>query len=77
MSDAVLLEQKGMVAILTINKPKANQLSHDVFETMRKYLDTLEIDKSVCLLLLVQVIKYFALVPTYHRALVISVPLIF
>ena len=31
MSDAVLLEQKGMVAILTINKPKANQLSHDVF----------------------------------------------
>ncbi|MBP8986775.1 MAG: enoyl-CoA hydratase/isomerase family protein [Spirochaetes bacterium] len=52
MSDAVLLEQKGMVAILTINKPKANQLSHDVFETMRKYLDTLEIDKNIRVLVI-------------------------
>jgi len=52
MSDAVLLEQKGMVAILTINKPKANQLSHDVFETMRKYLDTLEIDANIRVLVI-------------------------
>ncbi|HOF12926.1 MAG TPA: enoyl-CoA hydratase/isomerase family protein [Spirochaetota bacterium] len=52
MSDAVLLEQKGMVAILTINKPKANQLSHDVFETMRKYLDTLEIDNNIRVLVI-------------------------
>ncbi|HOE21564.1 MAG TPA: enoyl-CoA hydratase/isomerase family protein, partial [Spirochaetota bacterium] len=52
MSDAVLLEQKGMVAILTINKPKANQLSHDVFETMRKYLDTLGIDANIRVLVI-------------------------
>jgi enoyl-CoA hydratase/carnithine racemase len=47
MSDAVLFEQKEKVAILTINKPKANQLSHDVFETMRKHLDTIEKDKGI------------------------------
>lgn len=47
MTDAVLMHQKGMTAVLTINKPKANQLSHDVFETMRKYLDTLETDKNI------------------------------
>ncbi len=52
MSDAVLLEQKGMIGVLTINKPKANQLSHDVFETMRKYLDTLEIDKNIRVLVI-------------------------
>lgn len=52
MSDAVLFEQKGMIGVLTINKPKANQLSHDVFETMRKLLDSLEIDKNIRVLVL-------------------------
>lgn len=52
MSDAVLFEQKGMIGVLTINKPKANQLSHDVFETMRKLLDTLEIDKNIRVLVI-------------------------
>ncbi len=52
MSDAVLMDQKGAIAILTINKPKANQLSHDVFETMRKYLDSLEMDKNIRVLII-------------------------
>ncbi len=47
MSDAVKKEQKDRVAILTIDKPKANQLSAEVFETMRKHLDAIEVDKSV------------------------------
>ena len=47
MSDAVLFEQKDRVAVLTINKPKANQLSHEVFETMRKHLDTCEMDRTI------------------------------
>jgi enoyl-CoA hydratase/carnithine racemase len=47
MSDAVLFEQKGSVAVLTINKPKANQLSHEVFETIRRYMDAIEIDKNI------------------------------
>ncbi|HOT44984.1 MAG TPA: enoyl-CoA hydratase-related protein [Spirochaetota bacterium] len=46
MADAVLLEQRDKVAILTINKPKANQLSGEVFETIRKYLDPIEMDKN-------------------------------
>ncbi len=47
MSDAILFEQKGPVAILTINRPKANQLSHDVFEQMRKYLDMIELNRDI------------------------------
>ncbi|HNR90343.1 MAG TPA: enoyl-CoA hydratase/isomerase family protein [Spirochaetota bacterium] len=47
MSDSLLFEQRGPVGIITINKPKANQLSHDVFEGMRKYLDANEPDKNV------------------------------
>jgi len=47
MSDAVLFEQRGPVGILTINKPKANQLSHDVFEQMRKFLDANEVDPNI------------------------------
>lgn len=47
MSDAVLFEKKDRVALLTINKPKVNQLSHDVFETMRKHLDTIENDNNI------------------------------
>jgi enoyl-CoA hydratase/carnithine racemase len=47
MSDAVLFEQRDKVGIMTINKPKVNQLSHDVFETMRKLLDMFEKDNNV------------------------------
>jgi enoyl-CoA hydratase/carnithine racemase len=47
MSDAVLFEQKDAIAILTINKPKANQLSHEVFETFRRYLDANENNKEI------------------------------
>ena len=47
MSDAVSREQRDRVAILTIDKPKANQLSAEVFETMRKHLDAIEVDKTI------------------------------
>lgn len=47
MTEAVLFEQKDRVAILTINKPKANQLSHEVFEEMRRRLDSCEVDKTI------------------------------
>lgn len=46
MSDAVLMEQSDRVTVLTINKPKANQLSHEVFETIRKNLDAIEMDRD-------------------------------
>jgi len=47
MSDAILFEQKGAVGIVTINKPKANQLSHEVFEGMRKQIDAIEMNREV------------------------------
>ncbi len=47
MSDAVLFEQQGMVGILTINKPKANQLSHEVFEGFRSFLDANENNREI------------------------------
>jgi len=47
MGDAVTKEQRDRVAILTIDKPKMNQLSAEVFETMRKQLDSIENDKTV------------------------------
>ena len=47
MTDAVLFEQKDMTAILTINRPKANQLSHDVFESLTVHLDRCESDNSI------------------------------
>ncbi len=47
MSDVVLFEQKGAVGIITINKPKANQLSHEVFEGMRKLLDSIEMNREI------------------------------
>ncbi len=47
MSDAVLFEQKEKVGIITINKPKANQLSHEVFDGIRKILDSNEADDNV------------------------------
>ena len=46
MSDAVLMEQRDRVTVLTINKPKANQLSHEVFETIRRNLDAIEMDRN-------------------------------
>ncbi|MFW6414785.1 MAG: enoyl-CoA hydratase/isomerase family protein [Thermodesulfobacteriota bacterium] len=42
MSQAVLCEQKENTAIITINKPKANQLSNEVFEEMQAALDKCE-----------------------------------
>jgi enoyl-CoA hydratase/carnithine racemase len=47
MNDAVLFEQRDMTAILTINRPKANQLSHDVFEGFATHLDRCFSDKSI------------------------------
>ncbi len=44
--EAILFEKIENIGILTINKPKANQLSHEVFEGIRKYLDFLEKDKE-------------------------------
>ncbi|MBW1990110.1 MAG: enoyl-CoA hydratase/isomerase family protein, partial [Deltaproteobacteria bacterium] len=39
MSDAVLFETKGQTAVATINKPKANQLSLEVFKGLNAALD--------------------------------------
>ncbi len=47
MSDVVLFEQREGVGIITINKPKANQLSHEVFEGMRATLDLCEMNKDI------------------------------
>jgi enoyl-CoA hydratase/carnithine racemase len=47
MNDAVLFEQKEMTAILTINRPKANQLSHDVINGLTMLLDKCKPDKSI------------------------------
>lgn len=47
MSDAVLFEQKENIGIITINKPKANQLSHEVFEGMRRFLNANELNKEI------------------------------
>lgn len=47
MSDVILFEQKGPVGIITINKPKANQLSHEVFEGMRRQIDQIEMNRDV------------------------------
>ena len=47
MSDVILFEQKGPVGIITINKPKANQLSHEVFEGIRRQIDVIEMDRDV------------------------------
>jgi enoyl-CoA hydratase/carnithine racemase len=47
MSDAVLFEQKEKVGIITINKPKANQLSHEVFDGIRHILDSNENDDNI------------------------------
>ena len=47
MSDVILFEQKGAVGIITINKPKANQLSHEVFEGMRRQIDQVEMNRDV------------------------------
>jgi len=47
MSDVVLFEQREGVGIITINKPKANQLSHEVFEGMRTILDLCEMNKDI------------------------------
>lgn len=47
MADEVLFEQRDNVGILTLNVPKANQLSHEVFEQMRKFLDANETDRNV------------------------------
>lgn len=47
MGEAVTKEIKGNVAILSIDKPKMNQLSGDVFEAMRKHLDSVEFDKEI------------------------------
>ncbi len=47
MTDAVLFGKKEMTAILTINRPKANQLSHDVFEMFAVHLDKCESDSGI------------------------------
>ncbi len=47
MSDAILFEQRDAVGIITINRPKANQLNHEVFEEFRKTLDIIELNKDL------------------------------
>lgn len=44
---AVLFEQREYTGIATINRPKANQLSHEVFEDFSDILDKTESDPSV------------------------------
>ncbi len=52
MAEEVLYEQSENVGVATINKPKANQLSHGVFEGLRKILNTVAADKTVRALIL-------------------------
>jgi enoyl-CoA hydratase len=48
MSDTVLMEQEGRVAILTINRPdKLNALNEEVRTTMLAHLDRIETDDSI------------------------------
>jgi len=47
MADEVLFTQEGQVGIITINKPRANQLSHGVFEGMRQILYKCEKDRDI------------------------------
>ncbi len=47
MGEAVTKEIRDRVAILAIDKPKMNQLSGEVFEAMRKHLDSVEADKEI------------------------------
>ena len=49
---AVLFEQKGNTGIATINRTKANQLSHEVFEDFSAILDRVESDDSVRVLVI-------------------------
>jgi len=49
---AVLFEQKGNTGVATINRPKANQLSHEVFEDFSSILDRVESDGSVRVLVI-------------------------
>jgi len=47
MPDDVLFEQRESVGIITINRPKANQLSHEVFEGIRAQIDACEASKDI------------------------------
>jgi enoyl-CoA hydratase/carnithine racemase len=47
MGEAVTKEIRDRVAILSIDKPKMNQLSGEVFDAMRKHLDAIEADKEI------------------------------
>jgi enoyl-CoA hydratase/carnithine racemase len=42
-----MFEQREGVGIITINKPKANQLSHEVFEGIRSILDLCEMNAEI------------------------------
>ncbi len=51
MSDTVLLEQEGRVAILTINRPdKLNTLNEEVRNKMMAHLERIEVDDSIFLM---------------------------
>ena len=52
MAEEVLFEQAEGIGLVTINKPKANQLSHGVFEGLRKILNAGSVDKSLRVLVL-------------------------
>lgn len=52
MPDEVLYEKSEKVGIATINKPKANQLSHGVFEQMRKILNSASAEKDLRVLVI-------------------------
>lgn len=52
MTEEVLYEQSDNIGIATINKPKANQLSHGVFEGLRKILNAASLDKAIRVLIL-------------------------
>lgn len=52
MAEEVLYEQAEGIGLATLNKPKANQLSHGVFEGLRKILNAASADKNVRVLVL-------------------------
>ncbi len=51
-AEQILFEQRGNIGILTINKPKANQLSNEVLEGIRRQLDFIEINREIRVLVI-------------------------
>lgn len=52
MSEDIIFEKEGGVGVVTINRPKANQLSHGVFEGLNATLNACMVDKQMRVLII-------------------------